>query len=114
MQTVKLRLDHTNFYCPVTGQLIINEEDGQFEETPSLKGYWVNMTPDKPFFVAPELTEAWQEYLSGVDEDDFIEIAEFLASIDKPNWVVFETEYLGIPGDIVWIVIDMNYQEIDQ
>ena len=109
MQIVKLRLDHINFYCPVTGQLICNENEGQVGESPALKGYWVNLTPDEPFFIVPELAEPWKEYLSSVSDDDFPDAAEVLAAIDEPNWVAFEYDYAGVQGDIGWIVIDMNH-----
>ena len=109
MQIVKLRLDHVNFYCPVTGQLISNEAEGQFGDSPALKGYWVNLTPDEPFHVAPDFTTAWESYISAVDEDDYPDIAEFLASVEEPGWVAFENEYAGVQGDVAWIVIDMNY-----
>ena len=46
MQIVKLHLDHLNFYCPVTGDPIFNEEEGLMLESPALKGYWVNLAPE--------------------------------------------------------------------
>ena len=109
MQNVKLCLDHLNFYCPVTGEPICNEEEGLMLESPALKGYWVNLTPDDPYYVSLQLTERWKDYLSSVHEDDFPDAAEFLAVIDEPNWVTFECEYAGVSGDTGWIVIDMNY-----
>ena len=111
MQIVKLRLDHLNFYCPVTGEPICNAEEGQALDSPALKGYWINSTPDEPYYVSLALTERWKDYLSSVDEDDFPDAAKFLAAIDEPNWVAFECEYAGVSGDIAWIVINMNYDE---
>ena len=78
-------------------------------ESPALKGYWANLTPAEPDYVSLALTERWKDYLSSVHEDTFLDVAEFLAAIDEPNWVVFECEYVGVSGDTCWIVIDMNY-----
>ena len=60
-------------------------------------------------YIEPALTERWKDYLSSVHEDTFLDVAEFLAAIDEPNWVVFECEYVGVSGEACWIVIDMNY-----
>jgi hypothetical protein len=109
VQIVKLRLDHLNCYCPVTGEPIFNEDEGLMLESPALKGYWVNLTPSEPYYVSLALTERWKDYLSSVHKDNFLDVAEFLTAIDEPNWVAFECEYVGVSGDTGWIVIDMNY-----
>ncbi|MBE9549434.1 MAG: hypothetical protein IMF09_08535 [Proteobacteria bacterium] len=108
MQIVKLQLDHLNFYCPVTGRLIYSNE-GWEDDSPALKGYWVNLSPEVPYYITPEMTEPWKTYLASIHEDDTPDAAEFLAAIEEPNWIAFECSFAGITGDTGWIVIDMNY-----
>lgn len=109
MQILKLDLDHCNFYCPVTGQVICDEKVGLHGKSPALKGIWINLKPDEPIYVSPELREPWEAYVSSLEEDDFIDAAEFLMTIDEPRWVAFEHSFNGVLADTSWIVIDMNH-----
>ena len=49
MQLIDLSLSHLNFYCPATGQLICNENDGANYEADSLMGYWSSYSLQEPF-----------------------------------------------------------------
>lgn len=118
MQIVNLILDHTNFFCPATGERITGGGLSGNDEAISLAGYWIDQVFDEPHFNATELEEAWHEvckpYLNKdhYDYPDVAALEQFFNGFEMPNWVVFKITTDGIPENpssiTAWFVIDMN------
>jgi len=114
MQTVRLELDHANFYCPVTGKLITNHE--VFQASPATVFTFVS---DVGEFgqITPELQELWDsvEAEAEADEDDFaMDLFEKFAEKIKDDAIVcFEITTFGMAcgpvSSTVRIAINMNY-----
>lgn len=111
MQILKLCLEHENFFCPVTGQRILS--DDEYNPSSATVGVWVDEVIDDPMDLSPEMKAFWSEYVAGMSEDDGYEIEVFLSSIDKPNWVAYEITTSGMGcgpmSSTSWKVIDMDY-----
>lgn len=127
MQIVHLRLPHSNFFCPVTGQQITGE--GLYEPSPALMGVWHCELIDEPEIFDPLLEGEWEGYCAGIgsggdedveeaveedfDEDGELDVEAFLSRIENENWVCFAittTEFACGPVDsTMWFVMDMNY-----
>ena len=113
MQTINLDLDHSNFFCPITGIQILSDED--FKPTPAVKFFY----SDSGYlhYLSPELkdilkTLGYDEYDEDLefDGDDFEKLVDNFK--DKSTWVMFAITETGIACGPVWstvyIGIDMN------
>ena len=115
MQVLDLILSHPNFYCPVTGECILNGKDPINDNCPSVMGYWVSECFSEPVLESP-LSEDWSNYATtqeGLGEPVGVEsLEQFLADYVAPTWVTFCIstigEACGPSGVTVWLVIDMN------
>lgn len=119
MQIVELELNHFNFYCPATGECILNPGEQCNEDAASLMGYWVDEVIDEPFLKDELLKkdfEAFINYQEEQDEDFFLgveELEQFLTEFEVPNWVVYKitTSGMGCGGPMcstVYMIIDMD------
>lgn len=112
MQTVKLELDHSNFYCPVTGQLITGDQ--VFQASPATVFTYVSEVGEFEQ-ITPELKELWDSVEAEADEDDFdIDLFEkFAEKIEDDAIVCFEITTFGMAcgpvSSTVRIAINMNY-----
>jgi len=66
--------------------------------------------------LAKELIPLWEAYVSRQAEiDGDIDVAEYLQSVDLPNWVAFEITTCGMACGLVWstawTVLDLNDDE---
>ena len=105
------RHDH-DFFCPVTGRPVYDQ--GGSPNTPAFRGLWINEILDEPVITDPELKRRWEEYVDSLDEDeDFVEMDEFLRSIDRPGWVAFEIITSGFAcgpvSETTWTVLDLQH-----
>lgn len=116
MQIVKLHLDHYNFYCPVTGQRILDEET--FNKSPALRFAYVDVGDFE--FADEEIKNLFDEYkkLHGEDKDSLDLFEEFVENTTLVDVIVFQITHSGIAcgpaSTTVWFAIDMNYDEDDQ
>ncbi|MDG0994807.1 MAG: hypothetical protein P8O22_08740 [Akkermansiaceae bacterium] len=68
MHIIDLNLDHWNFFCPATGHKI--QADGEEPNfTSSLKGVWVEETPNNPQIKDSCLQHAWNKFIVNFDEE---------------------------------------------
>ena len=59
------------------------------------------------------LADAWRKWIEQTDIDaDSVGAIDFLEDYVAENWVVFELHTKGMPGDTVWVVIDMAGHEV--
>ena len=116
MQEVNLVLDHYDFFCPITGEKILWQED--CKSSPATAFIYFDYSQEFPF-ITPELLKLFEEKCDfedeDEDEDDGLEPYErFLLEIkDKPNLVVFnmiDTE----SSIMIRVGIDMNYCKEEQ
>lgn len=121
MQMLNLDLNHTNFYCPATGECILMEGEPINEDVQSLLGYWHSAFLDEPVILHPDLQFAWDSYLEKHEKDDEFDygwesVEDFLDNYLAPNYVVFCITTRGWANgpvaDTVWLVIDMNKHEV--
>jgi hypothetical protein len=112
MQYIKLNLDSDDFFCPATGAPITTEE--AYEASPAQVGMWHCEVLEEPEIHSDELETAWTNYMQNLDEEDYFEMEEFLASLDLKNHVCFEITTRGIAcGPVittVWFVIDLGHE----
>ena len=112
MQIVRLQLDHSNFYCPVTGQLIVNDE--VFQASPATVFTYIDEVGEFEH-ILPELNEIWEGVEAEADDDDFaIDLFEkFVEKIEDGAIVCFEITTFGMAcgpvSSTVRIAINMNY-----
>jgi hypothetical protein len=112
MQTVKLQLDHSNFYCPVTGQLIVNDE--VFQASPATVFTYIDEVGEFEH-ILPELNEIWEGVEAETDDDDFEidRFEKFVKKIEDGAIVCFEITTFGMScgpvSSTVRIAINMNY-----
>jgi hypothetical protein len=109
MQEVKLVLDHYDFFCPVTGEKILWQED--CKSSPATAFIYVDYSKEFPF-ITPELLKLFEEKCDFEDEDDddgLEPYERFLLEIkDKPNLVVFNM--IDKESSImIRVGINMNY-----
>ena len=117
MQLIELDLGHSNFFCPATGQQIVSEDF--FEPSPATRGVWNDEMTEEPQNLSDEMEDLWNAYVDGIDEDEnWIELPDFLRGVDQPNWVTFAITTSGLAcgpvSSTVWIVIDMDDEAIPE
>ena len=110
MQQITLKLDHGNFYCPITGQNILSSEN--CEASPATTCIYLDEIGDFAH-TSDDLSEV-QESLD--DDSDESELDQFLAAInDTKNLVVFSITVNNGPfSNAVHVGIDMNYCEEEE
>ncbi len=119
MQIVSLKLDHYNFYCPVSGDYISLEDEPLNENAISFRGYWFDEFWDEPTIKDERLKAQWSEYLQTLKTNysdlciiDYSEkLDDFFASVEINNFIVFKihkVEISIIPDHLIYYVIDMN------
>jgi len=114
MQLIQLERDDWNFHCPATGMLVY-QENGE-PAASSFRGGWCHEVPTEPMHLAEELIPIWDAYISRqLQCDGDIDVAEFLRTVDLPNWVAFEITTCGMACGPVWstawTVLDLNDDE---
>lgn len=118
MQIIELSLDHYNFYCPVTGVWIANEEDVN-DDAPSLLGYWLDEFWDEPFIKDDRLLQEWTKYMDNFEalqnSEEFVNVfrllEDFFSNLNLENVVVFKKAD-NVPFSLTpYFVIDMNTHE---
>jgi len=120
MQLITLSLEHWNFYCPVTGE-IITADGEDLNITPSLKGVWVNEILDEPTIPDSELCTAWDNLIENLNDDESAETQDededldgstvdtFLRNYSAPNWIAFRIRAgTASFNETVWFIIDMD------
>lgn len=114
MQLIKLQLDHDNLFCPVSGKQVTSTE--HYEASPALVGMWVDGAIEDPEIHCDRLEAAWDAHREK-DDDGYVEVAEFLRSFDRDDYVCFEITTEGMScgpmTSTAWFVFNMNYQEFD-
>ncbi|MEI6204112.1 MAG: hypothetical protein WCP68_19355 [Enhydrobacter sp.] len=111
MQEVNLVLDHYDFFCPVTGQKILWQDN--CKSSPATAFIHVDYSQEFPY-ITPELLKLFEEKCDFIfeyeDEDDGLESYErFLLEIkDKPNLVVFNMND-SESSIMIRVGINMNY-----
>jgi len=116
MQLIQLDLDNWNFFCPATGRPVYRE-DGE-PNTPTFRGGWCDEVPEEPLDLAEELRPLWNAHLEAQEAaDEGADVAAFLQSIERPNWVAFEITTRGMACGPVWstawTVLDLNAVDQD-
>jgi len=111
MQIIQLELDDWNFFCPVTGLKVFND-DG-LPDASTFRAGWCHEVPDQPIHLAEVLMPHWQSYLDAqLAADDVVDIPAFLRSVELPNWVAFEITTSGMGcgpvGSKEWTVLELN------
>lgn len=105
MQIVRLELDHFNFYCPVTGEVITCEDEPLNEDATSFLGCWTQEPLYEPIIKDRDLEHAWRNYVSSalerkeIDSEqdiDYLFVESFFETIDKLNSIVFELTVGGM------------------
>lgn len=114
MQVIEIEREDNDFFCPVTG-LPVFDQSGE-PAAPTVRGLWVNEIVDEPFIWDEKLQQHWDEYLASLDEDeDVIDMPEFLAKVEAPGWVAFEITVFGFACGPVWstswTVLDLGYHK---
>lgn len=117
MQIVTIDISQFSFYCPVTGQPILQRDKEVNLEPKSLLGYWVDLAIDEPSIKDPALMAAWQifqESNTDEDQDDFELLESFFSSYTGKNHVVFKIsngeDTHAAASETVWFVMDLNPQ----
>ena len=111
MQQITLTLDHGNFFCPVTGQKILWQDN--CKSSPATAFIHVDYSQEFPY-ITPELLKLFEEKCDFIfeyeDEDDGLESYErFLLEIkDMPNLVVFNMND-SESSIMIRVGINMNY-----
>ena len=115
MQLIQLERDDWNFHCPAS-EMLVYQENGE-PAAPSFRGGWCHEVPTEPMDLAKELVPLWEAYVSRQAEiDGDVDVAEFLRSVDLPNWLAFEITTCGMACGPVWstawTVLDLNDDEL--
>lgn len=109
MQEVNLVLDHYDFFCPVTGEKILWQED--CKSSPATAFIYVDEAGEFSN-ITSEFLEIFEEKCDFEDEDEddgLIPYERFLLEIkDKSNLVVFNIAD-SESSIMVRVGIDMNY-----
>lgn len=110
MQQITLKLDHGNFYCPISGQNI--RSSGNCEASPATTFIYLDEIGD--FAHTSDDLAKVQDSLD--DDSDESELDQFLAAIkDTKNLVVFSITVNNGPfSSAVHVGIDMNYCEEEE
>jgi hypothetical protein len=112
MQRIELELDHHNFFCPVTGEQIMSEED--FTPSPALKICYID---DLFVYVSDDLRPLLTSKGIDVNEDPlYVDWDDFKAIQDEltsNEFVMFEITNHGIAcgpvSNTSYFCIDMNF-----
>jgi hypothetical protein len=124
MQLIELILNHYNFYCPVTGELISKNGEPVNFDASSLRGYWVSEEMESPVLYSDEFSSTYKKFLikciknnnedNEDNEDNYVpgweELEVFLKEYKEPSWVVFNitTRLSDQHMTNAWYVIDMT------
>lgn len=119
MQIVELELSHFNFYCPVTGEVITDEDAPPMnEDAKSLMGFWIDEVLHEPIIKDKLLETDWKKYVKKFEKEsdgdlpDYEDLRKFLSTYKSPTWVVFEITTSGFGhgfhSSTVWYIIDME------
>ena len=119
MQIINLKLDHDNFYCPVSGEYITMEDEPLNDDAISFRGYWFDQFWVEPSIKDETLNAAWESYMASlkmihadINDLDMVETLDaFFNSVEMENYVVFKIhkrEISILPDKIIYYVIDMN------
>jgi hypothetical protein len=101
MQIIELERNDENFFCPSTGMRVFRE-NGE-PNTPSLRACWCAVEPSEPIHLDEELIPLWKAHLEAQEEaDDGPDVAAFLKSLQRANWVAFEVNSFGMACGPVW------------
>jgi hypothetical protein len=121
MQRVNLNLDHYHFYCPVTGEKVL---DPEFQASSSAMLFSYLETNDSLEHARDEFETLYENILEHIQKDsglvDSYEKAfEKLLSnelLSDSNYILFTIEYYnsGSGGHILHLAFDMNYTEEDE
>jgi hypothetical protein len=90
MQLIDLKTKHHNFYCPVTGTPIALENEGIFEDAPSLMGYWHHELLYEPIINNKAFENDWESFLVSCDQEEGVELdydtfENFIIQYPQPN-----------------------------
>jgi hypothetical protein len=110
MQIVSLKLNHYNFFCPVTGERILDEAYCN-ENAKSLRGFWLDEFLADPTINSTKLESAWNKFVQKEGDEAFMNtdlLEKFLQAYPQPNWVVFKITNVSYGPQTVWKVIDMS------
>ena len=115
MQIIKLSLNHYNFFCPVTGMTIM-DNDSMNLTVPSLAAHWFDEELLNPQLNDLHIRLSWEDYKRDFEEFDTVDqslIINFLEQYQSKNLVAFVIEE-NAPSSQVWnhsnfFVINMNY-----
>lgn len=115
MQIIKLNLDHYNFFCPVTGIVIMDNETMNLE-VPSLVAHWFDEDLLNPQLNDLTMKVSWEDYKSDFEEYAIIDpslIINFLEQYQSSNFIAFVFEE-NAPSAQGWnhsniFIINMNY-----
>ena len=117
MQIIKLNLNHYNFFCPVTGKVIMDNESMNLE-VPSLMAHWFDEDFLNPQINNLNLKLHWEDYKRDFDEFDFIDqslVMNFLNQYFSVDYVAFAIEENAPSSQglnhLNFFVIYMNYSE---
>ena len=110
MQQIPLKLDHGNFYCPISGQNILSSEN--CEASPATSFIYLDEIGDFAH-TSDDLAEV-QESLD--DDSDESELDQFLAAIkDTKHLVVFSITVNNGPfSNAVHVGINMDYYKEEE
>lgn len=114
MQVIAYERNDRDFFCPVTGQPVYNEEGEPV--APTFRAFWHAEVMDEPIIRDPDLQKAWDAYLAKVQaEDDLIDMQEFFGSMERKGWVAFEITTSGFAcgpvWETVWTVLDLEWED---
>lgn len=119
MQIVDLELTHLKFYCPATGEVILDEDAPPINENAkSLMGYWISEVLMEPTINNKSLETGWKKFVKKTeketdgDEPEYDDIEVFMKKFKAPTWVVFAISTSGVGNgpysSTVWLVVDMD------
>lgn len=116
MQIVELNLNHLYFYCPATGECILDPKKSN-DVAKSLMGYWVDEDLYLPLLKNKNLEKKFNKFISKQElKDDFTidcEVLEkFLKKYNEANWVCFKittkSMACGPNYSTVYLIINMD------
>ena len=115
MQIIKLKLDHYNFYCPVTGNPIMDGETLDLTNS-ALLAHWFDEDFLNPHINELSLRMQWEDYKRDFDSYHYIDsslILNFLEGYQSMDYVAFSISENGTSVQSKnhqnIFVIDMNY-----
>jgi hypothetical protein len=115
MQIIKLSLSHYNFFCPVTGMTIM-DNDTMNLRVPSLAAHWFDEDLLNPQLNDLNIRLRWEDYKRDFEEFDSIDqtlVYNFLEQYHSENLVAFVIEENAPSSQAVnhsnFFIIDMNY-----